>query len=396
VGNAIKFTENGEILLQVVSYRGSEEELELQFSVKDTGIGIPHDKLDAIFKAFAQADVSTTRRYGGTGLGLSICSRLVSMMGGSLWVESEPGEGSNFHFTTTCNIMNGAWEPLGAGAPDIRGKSVLILDDNATNRKILEQMVRGWGMLPQLAASAREALELLDRTYKDGRHFDVILSDVHMPDQDGFEFLEELARKPYRDELGVVMMLTSAALSGDAKRCKDLGASSYLIKPIGEEQLLSTVLSHLDAAHFEQMRVQSSPRARRTLQPAARPRDVLLVEDNLINQTVGIALLETCGHRVTVASNGGEAVEAASRHRFDAVLMDLQMPDMDGLEATRLIRNLDGPLARVPIFALTAHVTEDHRQDCLKGGMDGFLTKPIQEDSILALLETLPRTRASQ
>ncbi|MBI3929580.1 MAG: response regulator [Armatimonadetes bacterium] len=366
LGNAIKFTQEGEVVL-CVTCRGQEnQQLQLDFSVRDTGIGIPSERLEKIFQPFVQADVSTARRFGGTGLGLSICSRLVEMMGGTIAVESEVGRGSRFSFTASCGVCEEERER--APAADLRGKTVLILDDNASNRRILEETVRSWGMEPVMAASVDEALGHLDA----GRRFDVILSDVHMPGKNGFDFLEELRDRPSGH--GIVMMLTSSALSGDARRCKELGACSYLVKPITEQQLLSTLLPHVGSAAGE--RQLTTPRLSR--EPAAPGMDVLLVDDNPINQVVGVAMLETCGHRVSVASTGQEGVEKATRGNYGLVLMDIQMPDMDGVEAARRIR----ARSPVPIVALTGHMTDEHRNRCLAAGMAEFIAKPFREEEL--------------
>lgn len=389
VGNAVKFTDEGEVALEVTRAEEDESGILLQFSIRDTGVGIPEAKQRIIFDAFQQADVSTTRRHGGTGLGLSICSRLAGLMGGKLWVESELGEGSVFHFTIRCQV------PAQLEADDmpelekLRGRKVLIVDDNRTNLRILSNLAERWGMQPQCASGALEGLQMIDEANLGGGHFDLILSDVHMPDIDGFGFLRRLSERAYAKDC-VTVMLSSAAITGDATLCRRLGARAYLVKPVNEEELARTVLTHLFPQENEQAlerRVAPEPVERAEMEPLR----ILVAEDNPINQTVLVVMLERYSHQVTVADNGQEAAEKALATPFDVILMDVQMPVMDGFEATALIREQPHPVGDVPIVACTAHAMENYEQVCLEAGMNAYLSKPIFEPDLVKVISLYPR-----
>ena len=333
VGNAIKFTESGEVSLEVTRESHSEKNTALHFVVADTGIGISPEKQSAIFEMFEQADASTTRRHGGTGLGLAIASRLVGLMGGRIWVESEVGRGSRFHFVVRLDLADSEPpEPLPPEPASLHGMRVLVVDDNATNRRILDEVLRSWQMVPITAPSAAAAIKLLLEAQQDGQPYRLVLTDAHMPRVDGFMLAEQIKQD---SALGstVVMMLTSGDRPDDMQRCEELGICAYLLKPIKQSELLEAIEMALGI---------TVPKAQ-LLAPAGQPRHVgslhiLLAEDSLVNQKLAVALLEGQGHKIRVASNGLEAIAALQTENFDMVLMDVQMPEMDGLEAAERIR----------------------------------------------------------
>jgi signal transduction histidine kinase/CheY-like chemotaxis protein/HAMP domain-containing protein len=387
VGNAIKFTHTGEVFVKLHVDAQTDQDRTLHFTVADTGIGIPSEKRDLIFDPFSQADASTTRRYGGTGLGLSISNRLVHMMGGTIWVESELGRGSQFHFTTQVAVAKAEQVTMGAIAPPevLRGVKVLVVDDNPTNRRILGGMLSRWEMKVTLVEGGEEALTELCAGRQTGDPFGLVLTDMHMPTMDGFALIERIREQP---ELATatIMMLTSAGHQGDAARCRELGVAAYLLKPIRQSELREAVARTLGA------RVQDgAPSAITRFSVQLDPTTslhILLAEDNLVNQRLAVRLLEKRGHRVVVAADGREALQALAKEAFDLVLMDVQMPEMDGLEATAAIRKRErnGGI-RQSIVALTAHAMSGDREKCLASGMDGYLTKPIRPKELDELLE---------
>ncbi len=385
-GNAIKFTERGEVAIHAGVERTEGADVVLHFVVSDTGIGIPAEKLTSIFGAFSQADASTTRRYGGTGLGLSISSRLVELMGGRIWVESEPGLGSRFHFTARCGVSGLA--PEGARpveAPQLAGVRVLAVDDNATNRRVLEGLLGRWGMESICVDGAAAALEALARAQTAGIPFQLMISDVHMPDIDGFSLAATVLRNPDWEGLRVVL-LTSASRNGDSARCRELGVHAYLTKPVCRADLLVTLLTVLGG--------RSSPdRAPRTAhQPLDNRRRlrVLLTEDNPVNQKVAARLIEKQGHTVEIATNGLQALAALEKAEFDLVFMDVQMPEMDGLEATARIRKNEAATGRHQlIIAMTAHAMKGYKDMCLTAGMDAYIAKPLNPASLVGLLDSV-------
>ncbi len=378
VGNAVKFTDQGEVTLRVELEHLDERKAGLRFSVIDTGIGIAPEKQELIFTAFSQADSSMSRVYGGTGLGLAICCRLVDMMGGRIWVESQPGQGSAFRFSVEFERHD---EPeLGAsGQPSLQGCRVLVVDDNATNRRLLEEMLHSWGMRPTLAEDGPAALQAVLTAEREGQGFDLILTDAHMPHMDGFQLIEKLREeRPARGS--VIMMLTSSSLKGDSARCRSLGVRAFLTKPINQSELYNVLL--------ESMGTSVAPRSAPSSETYQMPGlSILLAEDNAINQRLALMMLERLGHRVRVASNGQEAVDLHASESFDVVLMDVQMPHMDGIEATAAIREREaGTGKRIPIIALTAHALKGDRERCLEAGMDGYLSKPIDEAALVRTL----------
>lgn len=386
VGNAIKFTEQGEVVADVRCLREDDEGVELEFTVRDTGIGIHKDKLAAIFGAFDQVDSSITRRYGGTGLGLTISQRLVELMGGRIWVESTPGVGSRFRFTAEFDRPRGPIpDPTRIRPELLQGMEVLIVDDNATNLMILEEMLHVRGMKPTAAHSAAEAWELLRQAEAEGRRYPLILTDVNMPEIDGFT----LARK-IKDNVdfceSVIMVLTSGDRSGDRQLCEELGIAAHLMKPIKQSELIDAIVLALgDMTEFEQADDSRLTQMGATL----RPLRILLAEDVVANQLLAIGLLKKWNHDVDVAGNGRLAIARLMEKPFDLVLMDVQMPEMDGLEATRSIRELEEsgelPLQQtpLPILAMTAHAMKGDRERCLAAGMDGYVAKPIRVAELL-------------
>jgi signal transduction histidine kinase/CheY-like chemotaxis protein len=398
LGNAIKFTEAGEIILRAEVESATEEGLCLHFSVADTGIGIPPEKLDLIFQAFSQADGSTTRNYGGTGLGLTICSRLVELMGGKIWVESEPGKGSTFHFTANFRGQpDQAVKQVAIGFPVIEDLRVLVVDDNATNRFILRETLVNWRMKPTLVASGREALETMLSAHQADCPFGLVLLDCHMPDQDGFGVAQEIKR--HRELRNAsIMMLTSAEQSSDVARCEELGIAAHLVKPIGQSELFDTILRvlGLSTTVAEIMSERRKPEAE-TEQDQVRALDILVAEDNIINQRLALRLLEKHGHRVVVAGNGIEAIALWERQTFDLVLMDVQMPGMSGFEATAAIRAREIQTGQhIPIVAMTAHAMKGDQERCLDAGMDDYVPKPIQAQQLYEIVNRLTERREAE
>ena len=338
-GNAIKFTDQGEIVVEVQVQEKTPKNVLLHFAVRDTGIGIPREKQQVIFEAFAQADNSTTRKYGGTGLGLAITTQLVSLMGGRLWVESEMGRGSVFHFTARFGLGIAPAPQAAADAPSIQGLPVLVVDDNATNRRILEEVLTNWRMRPTAVDGGAKALAEMERAQDAGKPYALILLDAMMPGMDGFHLAEAIKHRPGLAG-ATMMMLSSAGQREDAARCRALGMAAYLTKPIKQSDLLDAIMTALD--HAAHPALESGAGAHPALPAALRPLRLLLAEDNAVNQRLAVRLLEKRGHAVTVAANGRQAVEALEETRgagrFDAVLMDVQMPEMDGFEATAAIR----------------------------------------------------------
>jgi two-component system, sensor histidine kinase and response regulator len=398
VGNAIKFTHEGEVGLKVdVAERDGEERI-LHFIVSDTGIGIPAEKHALIFDPFAQADTSTTRKYGGTGLGLSISTRLVHLMGGKIWLESEEGKGSRFHFTSRLGLVDAKEIAVGTAAPPeiLRGVRVIVVDDNRTNRRILDGMLKRWEMEPMLVEGGEEALQELLTAKEAGEPYGLILLDMHMPKMDGFQFVERIRQRPELST-ATIMMLTSAGHRGDAERCKALGISAYLLKPIRQSELREAIARVLGARE-QQGAIPLITRY--SLYDARDPESVLrvlLVEDNPVNQRLATRMLEKRGHRVVLAGNGREALEAIAKGRFDLVLMDVQMPEMDGFQATAAIREKEiGTGSHLPVIALTAHAMKGDRDRCLAAGMDGYLTKPIRPRELDDMLERYLARRAEE
>ncbi len=384
VGNAIKFTDSGEVVLEVEQQSQEGDEVLLHFTVTDTGIGVPKEKQAVIFGAFEQADTSATRQYGGTGLGLAISSRLVELMDGQIWLESEVGQGSRFHFTSRFRISGGA--PPDVSLARISGTRVMVVDDNATNRRILVEILRNWGMEPESANSAQEALPLLRQAQRSGNPYPLVLTDANMPETDGFAFADTVKGD---GDLGstIIMMLTSGDRPGDVARCEDLGVAAYLLKPVKQSELFDAIVMALGITAAEdeipEMLVAEPAGGTASLQ-------VLLAEDSLVNQKLAVGILEKRGHTVVVANDGREALAALATRDFDVVLMDVQMPEMDGLETTAAIRAKEkNTKAHMPIIAMTAHAMKGDRERCLAAGMDAYVAKPIRAKALLEAIRAV-------
>jgi PAS domain S-box-containing protein len=375
VGNAIKFSERGEVVLRVQAEPRGNGDVRLGFSVADTGIGIPLEKQAVIFEAFSQADSSTTRRYGGTGLGLAISAQLVELMGGRISVESEPGRGSTFRFTARFEVQQPGMEELPPRWRSLSDLPVLIVDDNATNRRILEEVITNWHMRPVAVEGGASALAALEKSVRADQPFAVVLLDGHMPDMDGFAVAERISQE--RRYAGVkIVMLTSAGQAKDVARCRRLGISAYLTKPIKQSELFDVIVSAMGQPVGERPR---APQPRKRSQRGQRRLQVLVAEDNQVNQLVAKRILEKLGHQVTVVSNGREALAATQAGQFDLIAMDVQMPELDGLDATGAIRAWEKSAGtHIPIIAMTAHAMKGDRERCLAAGMDGYTSKPIR------------------
>ena len=392
LGNAIKFTDRGEIILQARVQEKEDSIIHLHFTIRDTGIGVPKEKQGMIFESFVQADGSARRKYGGTGLGLTICARLVAMMGGRIWLESEPGQGSTFHFTAKFQLPQSSGEKRPSkGQASLAGISVLIVDDNPTNQRILEQTVIQWGMKPTVVASGWAAIATLRRAKDAGGVTPIVLMDAQMPQLDGFGTAEKIKRDP--DLLAaMIIMLTSGGQRGDADRCREVGISAYLTKPVRQQELRDAIVRVLGLRNEpDENRVLVT---RHNLEAADKHLRILLAEDNPINKELAVRTLSKRGHMVTVTDNGKLAVEAFEKHDFDIVLMDIQMPEMDGFEATAAIRQKELSNGRhIPIIAMTAHAMKGDREKCLASGMDAYISKPIHIEELLQVTEGLTRNR---
>jgi len=400
VGNAVKFTERGEVVLDVEEQWRSDEEVGLHFAVRDTGIGIPPEKLNRIFEAFTQADSAITRRFGGTGLGLTITAELVRLMGGKIWVQSAVGKGSTFHFTLQLKLAPSPAPP--ADRPEVaqlEGRRVLVVDDNATNRRILDELLRHWKLQPTLADSARAALDELEEASRCDQPFDLVLLDAMMPEMDGFQLAETIRRRPNL-KCGTVMMLSSADRPDSMARCRQMGITSYLVKPVTAASLLDAILAAIGAKATPTPPPPSTPspaappdeRPAETAAPEGEPAPVrlriLVVDDHDANRRLATTVLSRRGHKCVEATDGHQALAALQREPFDVVLMDVQMPNMDGFEATRAIREKEKTTGKhLPIIALTAHAMAGDRDKCLAAGMDSYLAKPLRPRELVSLVE---------
>jgi len=422
-GNSLKFTEKGEIVIRVEMESESDDSVKLHFMVSDTGIGIPPDKLDSIFNSFEQVDGSITRKYGGTGLGLSITRQFVEMMGGKIHVESpnrfrleedsntrnrEPrmgGPGSIFHFTICFKLSRSKDISIPRPKPqDLSGMPVLIVDDNYTNRILLQEMMKSWGLVPTITANGKEALDRFNEAFGSGTPYRLILLDMQMPEMDGFDVAKTIKDAPSGKDVRIIL-LSSIGQRGDSDRCKEVGISGYLPKPIKQSELLDAIMMTMGLPSEETTTVIT----RHKVYEGRESFKILLTEDNLINQTLAIKLLETRGHQVTLASNGIEAVEAFKKGDFDLILMDIQMPEMNGFEATREIRKLETgdpqqpPIAdrqssihSVPIIAMTAHAMTGDREKCIDAGMDDYVSKPIKPEALYLVIDKVTRKSKSE
>jgi two-component system sensor histidine kinase/response regulator len=392
--NAIKFTERGEVVIKVASQAVPDGENELHFSVADTGIGIPAEKQKTIFEAFAQADGSTTRTHGGTGLGLSIASQLIQKMQGRIWLESKVGEGTTFHFTARLRAQEAPLPaPKCAELGDVTGLRALVVDDNAVNRRILQEMLLNWRMIPTVVGSARAGLEEMLRAAGSGSAYQLVLLDGVMPEMDGFDLAEKIQEQPELAD-ATVMMLSSGMPAGSAARCSALGIASWLTKPVTQSELLNAILVAIARGGEDRIAPDLTTRVAPTPSTGRRLR-ILVAEDNPINRAVATGILEKQGHLLVHAANGREAVEAFSDGAFDLILMDVQMPEMDGFEATRRIRELEEATGgHIRIAAMTAHAMAGDRERCLAAGMDDYVSKPLRKEDLLRTLDGARALRA--
>jgi PAS domain S-box-containing protein len=393
MGNAVKFTEHGEVVLTVEAETQTDFDAMLRFSVSDTGIGVPQEQQEAIFKPFIQADGSTTRKYGGTGLGLAISTNLVALLGGRLWLESETGKGSTFHFTVPFDLQRTpvpATKASDARMMQLREMTVLVVDDNAVNRCILDRTLRRWHMTPVLADSGRAGLAAMRERHQAGLALPLVLLDAQMPDMNGFSVAEAIKKDPALAG-AVILMMTSSGQQGDAARCRALGIAAYLMKPISQAELLEAILVVLGTPSDgpDGLPVVT----RHSLRENRRKLRILLAEDNKVNQLVASRLLGKRGHTVVIAANGREALAALdepSSAAFDLILMDVQMPEMDGFEATGIIRAREKSSgAHLPIIAMTAYTMKGDEERCMAAGMDGYVAKPIEIEQLVKTIDSV-------
>ena len=387
VGNAVKFTEKGEVVIRVAPENETEDQVKLLFSVKDTGIGIPKDKQKRIFESFAQVDGSTSRKYGGTGLGLSISKRLVELMGGQIGMESEVGKGSHFWFTISLEKQKEYKEISPRFPVDIRGMRMLAVDDNSTNRTILVKMLESFGCYAEAVESGVEALDALKRAIHQRKPFDLVLVDMQMPEMDGEQTLKAIKDDPEISDT-VVIILTSIGTRGDATRLEALGCAGYLMKPIKQSQLYDAIITVLG---LQKTRTKAKPThivTRHTIaEQKRRKARILLVEDNPMNQKLAIALIKRAGYSVHPVENGIKAIETLKQSTYNLILMDVQMPEMNGFEATKAIRQMEGEKKHIPIVAMTAHAMKGDKERCLKAGMDDYIAKPIEPQELFDTIE---------
>jgi Amt family ammonium transporter len=386
VGNALKFTKEGEVVLRVRSESTTARHARLQFAVTDTGVGIPQQKQQRIFEAFGQADSGTTRQFGGTGLGLNISRQLIEMMGGRLELDSQQGRGSTFSFTAMFNRQQTPSKPTGVPPASLAGVHALVVDDNSTNRFILQEMLSSWDLEATCVDGAQAALEALESGVAQARPFELVLLDMMMPHVDGWTLAEKIRSDARYDGVPIIM-LSSATLQQPADRCHALGIRGQLQKPIKQSQLLNEILKCLDRGQPEPAR-----KTARLLPRDGPPLRILLAEDGLINQKVALGMLEARGHDVVVAENGLAAVRASQRQPFDLILMDVEMPEMDGFEATGAIRRREAGLRQhTPIIAMTASAMKGDMERCLAAGMDGYVAKPVESEQLFNAIDNAVR-----
>jgi two-component system sensor histidine kinase/response regulator len=397
VGNAIKFTGRGEVTLTVEPQNADNADDMFLFTVADTGVGIPEEKQRLIFEPFSQADTSTTRKYGGTGLGLTICARLAEIMGGNIWVESEVGRGTKFQFTARLKRLAGGLDSgrsTEGGIPT--GARVLVVDDNETSRRILEGMLRGWELDVKCVESGAAALAELARESPAGAGYALVVTDRNMPGMDGFELTAQIRKEPKLAGTKI-LLLSSAGQRGDGERCKELGAADYLVKPVRCLELREALAGILGGATEGKKHSANAETASSGNRPLTETLRILLAEDNQVNQRLARRLLEKRGHQVRVAVNGREALQALDQANYDLVLMDVQMPEMDGIEATEQLREREKRNGEHQlVIALTAHAMKGDEEKCLAAGMDGYLTKPIRPAELDELLERCKEKAAAK
>ena len=385
LGNAIKFTERGEVVLRVSAPLVEPDRCELGFAISDTGIGIPLERQQAIFESFVQLDSSITRRFGGAGLGLTICRNFIELLGGRLWVESEYGRGSCFNFTLRMGLPKQPLDTTECRVFELENSTVLIIDDNQTNRRILEEMSTQWKMRPTVVDSGRAAVTVVTEQHnRGGQPFDLIITDVQMPQMDGFETIRAIKLLPAYWTVPVVVLSSGDHLD-DARRCREVGAQLYMRKPVIRSRLQERLRTL-----FHKKPSLAAGSGEHETHDTAKSLRVLLAEDNVVNQLVAQKMVERAGHGVECVNNGALAVARYQGGQYDLILMDVQMPQMDGCESTRRIRQLEKEKGgRVFIVALTAHAMNGHREQCLAAGMDRFLSKPLRSHELYAVIDEL-------
>ena len=385
-GNAIKFTHRGEVVVRVAIGEWSDRDVRLHVVVSDTGIGITPEQQARIFEPFIQADGSNTRNYGGTGLGLSISSRLIHLMEGQIWVESELGRGSQFHFTACFGLAKSHPEAPPVALESVRSLPTLIVDDNLTNRRILQAQLTAWEMDVVAVESGAQALMALEEAAKAGRPFQLIVLDAQMPEMDGFEFAERMKQSP-QSTAATLLMLSSVGLRGDAERCRKLGISGYLTKPCKPNDLRDAILAALGKHRHDDAFAPLV--TKHTLRESRHRFRILVADDNAVNRFLTVRILEKCGHSVTVAQNGAQALEILRESPHDLVLMDVQMPVLNGFEATAAIRELEKETGgRVPIVAMTANAMKGDQEICLLRGMDAYIAKPLDATELVRIVDS--------
>ncbi|HHJ51550.1 MAG TPA: response regulator [Caldithrix abyssi] len=387
IGNAIKFTKNGEVVVEIKLQHKTDEYYDLFFSVRDTGIGIPEDKQDLIFNKFTQADGTTTRKFGGTGLGLSISKKLVEMMNGKIQVKSKPGKGSTFFFNILLKPAQTKLKATPDKVPDLDGLPVMIIDDNKTNRFILEKILLNWGLEPVSCAGGKEGLKKLEQAAHEGRPIPIVLLDMQMPEMDGEQVAAAIMKNPEIKDTRIIV-LTSMGRRGDASRLKELGCKGYLVKPVKQSQLYNMIVNVLASEAAGGSGKSNRIITRHTLEEQKRHNlRILLAEDNLINQKLALKILEKKNYNVDVVNNGKEAIEALHQKKYDLVLMDVQMPEIDGLEATQIIRKDENIPRQLPIIAMTANAMKGDREKCIAAGMNDYVSKPFKLNEFYSVIE---------
>lgn len=382
VGNAIKFTHEGEVVVRVATKQVEEKSCSIEFSVQDTGIGLTPEQQSRIFEAFEQADTSTTREYGGTGLGLAISKQLVELMGGNISIESEPGHGTTFSFTGNFGFAD---KPPARREDTefLKGLSVLIVDDNETNRLILQEVTKNWGMNPVVVEGVDEAIQAMERGRNSGKPIEMVLTDMYMPKRDGMDLIEWMRTDPEFANVNV-MILSSGPTAEHRSRADELSVNAYLTKPVRQSSLLDAIATSM--GQEESFVVPEKEETEVTVDSL----QILLAEDNAVNQLTATTMLQKLGHLVEVANNGREAVDKLAAGKFDLVFMDVQMPELDGLSATKEIRESEKSTGRhVPIVAMTAHAMAGDQDRCLEAGMDAYTSKPIRRKAIEAVIQEI-------
>ena len=396
VGNSVKFTQKGEITVNVELEKEINNRVSLLFSVRDTGIGIPRDKQEKIFESFTQADGSTTRKYGGTGLGLTICRRLVELMDGKIGVESEPGKGSRFWFRLSLEKQKQSKYTPQLLPPNIRGMRVLVVDDNKTNRIVLTKMMESFGCRVESVESGSQALKVLRRAVTEGKSFDLVLLDMRMPDMDGEQTLRAIKGDP-QIKRAVVIVLTSVGVRGEVAQLKALGCAGYLMKPVKQSQLYDTIITVLDLQKNQSPNKKPFIVTRHTIAEQKRQAiNILLAEDNPVNSKLAATLLKRASFSVCAVEDGQKAIQAVKSNDYDLILMDVQMPEMNGFEATEAIRRMEKQGKHTPIIAMTAHAMKGDKERCLKAGMDDYISKPIEPQKFIDTIERWIRSTQVQ